>query len=316
MVPLELIRDFERQMKAMRIGDTPLKRLQKIERRLGTRRLYVKLEGGNPTGTHKDRMALLLTIRAQKEGFDTIAAATCGNYGASLLHVCDKLGIQCKIYIPSEFEGTRNAEIASAGGKIVEVDGNYESAIITCAKDCAVNGWYNANPGGGNHELGIYSYSYIAKEVAQSIGRQPDWVAVPVGNGTIISGVWQGFQSMGMKPRMLGTSNNNAAVRGMVLGRDEPVPVPDMHLTHVNDPLAGNYLPDAVDAIRAVAESKGLAMEIPDEEMVDAARLLADEEGLDILPASASTLAGIRHLETKTHTFVMVATARGDVVGT
>ena len=316
MVPLELIRDFERQMKAMRIGGTPLRRLQKIERRLGTRRLYVKLEGENPTGTHKDRMALLLTLRAMKEGFDTIAAATCGNYGASLLHVCDKLGIQCKIYIPTEFEGTRSTEIANAGGKIVEVDGNYEKAILTCARECAVNGWYNANPGEGNHELGIYSYSYIAKEVAQSIGRQPDWVAVPVGNGTIISGVWQGFQSMGMKPRMLGTSNNNAAVRGMVLGREEPVPVPDMRLTHVNDPLAGNYLPDAVDAIRAMTESKGLAMEIPDEEMVDAARMLANEEGLDILPASASTLAGIRHLETKTHTFVMVATARGDVVGT
>ena len=316
MVPLELIRDFERQMKAMRIGNTPLRRLQKTERLLGIRRLYMKLEGENPTGTHKDRMALLLTIRAQKEGFDTVAAATCGNYGISLLRVCDKLGIQCRIYIPTEFEGSRSAEISNAGGEIVDVDGSYERAIGNCARDSAAKGWYNASPGGGNQELGIYSYSYIAKEIAQSIGRQPDWVAVPVGNGTILSGVWQGFQSMGMKPRMLGTSNNNAAVRGMVLGRDEPVPVPDMRLTHVNDPLAGNYLPDAVNAIRAMTESKGLAMEIPDEEMVRAARMLADEEGLNILPASASTLAGIRHLDIKTHTFVIVATARGDVVGT
>lgn len=315
MVPLELMRDFERQMKAMRIGNTSLRRLQKLERRLGTRRLYVKLEGENPTGTHKDRMALLLTLSAQKAGHDTIAAATCGNYGASLLHVCDKLGMQCNIYIPTEFEGTRSAEISNAGGRIIKVDGNYEDAILTCARDCAARGWFNANPGGRNNELGIYSYVHIAKEIAQSIGRQPDWVAVPVGNGTILSGIWQGFQSMGMKPRLLGTSNNNAAVRGMILGRDVPVPVPDMRLTHVNDPLAGNYLPDAIDAIRAMTESKGLAMEIPDEEMVEAARMLAEEEGLDILPASASTLAGIRHLETKTHTFVMVATARGGVVG-
>lgn len=314
MVPLELMREFERQMKAMRIGNTSLRRLQKIERRLGTRRLHVKLEGENPTGTQKDRMALLLTLNAQKKGYDTVAAATCGNYGASLLHVCDKLGMQCKIYIPTEFEGTRSAEIADAGGKVVPVSGNYEKAILTSARDSAVNRWYNANPGEGNSELGMYSYSFIAREIAQSIGRQPDWVAVPVGNGTILAGVWQGFQSMGMKPRMLGTSNNNAAVRGMTMGRLEPVPVPDMRLTHVNDPLAGNYLPDAVEAIRAMVESKGLAMEIPDEEMVEAARMLAEDEGLNVLPASASTLAGIRHLETKTHTFVLVATARGDVV--
>jgi threonine synthase len=56
-------------------------------------------------------------------------------------------------------------------------------------------------------------------------------------------------------------------------------------------------------------------MEISDEEMVEAAEMLLEEEGLDILPASASALAGIRHLETKTHTFVLVATARGNPGG-
>ncbi|MGB2582439.1 MAG: pyridoxal-phosphate dependent enzyme [Thermoplasmata archaeon] len=312
MIPHELVRDFERQMKAMRIGDTPLKRLQKIEKLLGTRRLHVKLEGENPTGTHKDRMALLLTLSARKAGYDTIAAATCGNYGASLLRVCDKLGVQCRIFIPTEFEGSRSAEIIDAGGKRVPVQGVYEDAIATCVRECAANGWYNANPGGKNSELGIYAYTFIAKEVAQALGKQPDWISVPVGNGTVLAGIWQGFQSMGMKPRMLGTSNNNAAVRGMVMGREVPVPVPDMTLTHVNDPLAGNYLPDAEDAIRAMIESKGQGMEISDEEMVEAAEMLLEEEVLDILPASASALAGIRHLETKTHTFVLVATARGN----
>ncbi len=315
MIPLELVREFERQMKAMRIGDTPLKRLQKIERLLGIRRLHVKLEGENPTGTHKDRMALLLTLSAGKEGYDTVAAATCGNYGASLLSICDKLGMQCRIFIPTDFEGTRTAEITDAGGKIVPIQGDYENAIKTCTRQCAANKWYDASPGGKNGRLGIYAYTYVAKEMAQTLGKQPDWVSAPVGNGTILAGIWQGFQSMGMKPRMLGTSNNNAIIRGMVVGREVPVAVPDMTLTHVNDPLAGNYLPDAADAIRAMIDSKGQGMEISDEEMVEAARMLLEEEGLDILPASASALAGIRRLETKTHTFVMVATARGNLGG-
>lgn len=311
-----MVREFEMQMKALRIGDTPLRRLQKVERELGIRRLHIKLEGENPTGTHKDRMALLLVLDARRKGMDTVVVATCGNYGAALLHVADKLGARCRIYIPSEFEGLRSAEISGAGGEIVPVEGNYEQAIRASSRDARNNGWYDANPGGPNNELGMFSYTYIAREIGQSLGRHLDWVSVPVGNGTVLAGIWHGFQSMGMKPHMLGVANNNAAVRGMVLKSEGPVPVPDMALTHVNDPLAGNFLPDAEEAIRAVYESNGLGMEISDEEMVDAARTLADLEGLDILPASAGTLSGIVRLEAKSHTYVMVATARGDIGST
>ena len=300
-------------MKAMRIGATPLKRCSKIEKRLGVRRLHVKLEGENPTGTHKDRMALMVVLDARSKGCDTVAAATCGNYGAALLKVCDKLGMNCTIYIASEFEGSRNTEIVDAGAQLVRIDGNYEDAIRRCSRDCSQNGWHDANPGGANKEAGIYAYTYIAKEIAQALGRRPDWVSVPVGNGTILAGVWQGFTSIGMKPHMLGTSNNNAIIRGMVTKTYALKPVPDMTLTHVNDPLAGNFLPDAEEAIAAMVDSNGSGMEIMDEEMVSASQMLLEEENLDILPASAGALAGIMRLETKSHTFVAVATARGDL---
>lgn len=313
MITNELARDFEMQMKALRIGNTPLRRIQKVERRLGVRRLHIKLEGENPTGTHKDRMALLMALDAARKGKDTLAAATCGNYGAALLHVSDKLGLKCKIYIASEYEGVRNAEILRSGGDLVPVSGTYEDAIKACSRDCYVNGWHDCNPGGANRELGAFSYTFIAREIADSLGRKPDWVGVPVGNGTVLAGVWQGFRHIGMKPHMLGTSNNNAAIRGMVTKAFVPVPVPDMKLTHVNDPLAGNHLPDAEEAIKAMVESNGAGMEVTDEEMVDVARILLEEEKLSVLPASASALAGIMRLETKTHTFVIVATARGDL---
>lgn len=300
-------------MRALRIGNTPLRRIQKVEKLLGVRRLHVKLEGENPTGTHKDRMALLMALDALKTGRETLVAATCGNYGAALLYVADKLGLKCRIYIPSEYEGLRNAEILSSGGDLVRVTGTYEDAIKKCSRDCVANGWHDCNPGGANRDLGIFSYTFIAREIADVLGRRPDWVSVPVGNGTVLAGIWQGFRGIGMRPHMLGTSNNNAAIRGMVTKAYVPVTVPDMILTHVNDPLAGNHLPDAEEAINAMVESNGEGMEITDEEMLEAARVLLDEERLSVLPASASTLAGVMRLETKTHTFVMVATARGDL---
>jgi len=314
LVPLELIREFERQMRELRIGQTPLRRLQNVERRLGVRRLHIKLEGENPTGTHKDRMALLLALDARSKQFDTLTVATCGNYGAAMAHVCSRLGLKCRVYMPADIEGLRNREIESLGGELVPVQGDYERAMVVSAEEARSNGWYEANPGGKNSELGIYSYTHIAREVAQDLGRQPDWVSVPVGNGTVLTGIWKGFLSLKMKPKMLGYANNNAAVRGIVTGAMVPVPFPNMILTHENDPLAGNYLPDAQEAINAIVESKGTAIEMPDEVMAEAARILMEDENLDILPASAGAIAALASIESRSNNLVAVATTRGHFV--
>jgi len=311
LIPLELIREFEMQMKALRIGNTSLRRAQKLEKRLGVRRLHIKMEGENPSGTHKDRMALLLALDARKKGFDTLAAVTCGNYGAALAYVCEKLNMNCSIYIPSEFVAPRRPEIEKRGARVVIVDGDYEAALKSANEEALRNHWYNANAGGSNKDLGIYSYSFIAREIAQSLGRQPDWVSVPVGNGTVLAGVWQGFRAMGMKPRVLGCSNNNSAVRGVVNKMKVMLDVPDLEITEINEPLSGNFLPDGQDAVDSIVESNGAGAEVSDEELVKASKIAWEDEGLDLLPASAGAIWGIAQLESRNHTFVAVATGRG-----
>jgi threonine synthase len=310
VIPLELIREFEMQMKALRIGDTPTTRVQRLEKRLGVRRLHLKLEGENPTGTHKDRMALLLALDARKKGLDTLAATTCSNYGAALAYVCEKLNMKCKIYIPADFHASRRPDIEAMGGEVTLVKGDYEATMKVCADDALRNHWYNANPGGSSRELGVYSYTFISREIAQALGRSPDWVSVPVGNGTVIGGVWQGFRGMGMKPRVLGCSNNNSAVRAVLSKSRAPVFVPDLHITEVNEPLSGNFLADPEEAISAMLDSNGAASEITDEDMVKMSKTIKQEEGLDILPAAAAALAGIAAMDSKSHTYVAVLTSR------
>lgn len=311
MIPLELIREFERQMKSLRIGGTPLVRAQKLEKVLGVRRLQLKLEGENPSGTHKDRASLLHCLDARIAGKKAVTAVSCGNFGAALTYVADKLDMRSYIYIPRGFAAPRRAEIESMGGTVVDVDGDYEAALLRSISDSVANGWYNANPGGANKELGVYAYTFIAKEIAQDMGRQPDWVSVPVGNGTLIGGVWRGFRSIGMKPRMLGMSNNNSAIHGLATGQRDQVDVPRLEITEINEPLAGNFLADPEEAIAAVVESGGAAVEVPDAELIEASRVIKLEEGLDILPASAGTVTAIGRLESKNHTFVAVLSGRG-----
>ncbi len=311
MIQSELIRDFEMQMRELRIGHTVLKRAQKLEKKLGVRRLHLKLEGENPSGTHKDRMALLLALDARNKGKKVMAAVTCGNYGAALAYVCGKLDMQCQIYVPSTFAATRNKDIEAYGGRIVVAEGDYEAALNASTRDIDRNGWYNANPGGTNKEIAVYSYSFISKEMAEELGGQPDWVSVPFGNGTLIAGVWQGFRSMSMKPRILGYSNNNSAVRGLVNKSKQPIPVPDLQITHINEPLSGNFLLDDKEGMEAVLDSNGAAFEVSDEELLKASKLIMAQEGIDVLPASAGAVKAIEDLDSRNHTFVAVLTGRG-----
>jgi threonine synthase len=311
LIPLELIREFEMQMRSLRIGTTSLKRAPKLEKRLGIRRLHLKLEGENPSGTHKDRAALMNALDARKKGKNAITAVSCGNYGAALAYVAEKLDMDCHIYIPCDFASPRKAEIESMGAKVVLIKGDYEAAMRKSTEDSAKGDWYNANPGGENKELGIFAYTYIAKEIAQSLGRQPDWVSVPVGNGTLMGGVWQGFRGMSMKPRMLGVSNNNSAIHGLVAGARDSLEVPDLEITEINEPLSGNFLLDPEEVISAVIDSNGVAQEVPDEDLVKAAEIIMKEEGLDVLPAAAGSVWGISRLESKNHVFVAVVTAKG-----
>lgn len=311
MIALELIREYEKQMRELRIGNTPISRAQKLEKRLGIRRLYLKREGDNPSGTHKDRMALIYALDARSKGIDTVVSASCGNYGAALAYVCDKLNMKCHVYLPSEFCAPRRPELERMGAQIVVAKGLYEDAVAESIRDASRKGFYNANAGGASKELGFYAYSYISKEIAKDMGRQPDWVSVPVGNGTCFVGIWNGFRSMSMKPRMLGVSNNNSAIRGVVLKTWAEMPVPDIKFTEVNEPLAGNVICDAEETISSIIESNGTGVEVPDEELIEAAEVIREEEGLDILPASAGAVWGITKLDSRNHVFVSVLTGRG-----
>jgi cysteine synthase len=115
------------------IGQTPLVELRKVAP-AGSARVIMKLEGGNPTGNMKDRMAKAAIEAAEKDGRlqpgGTVVEYTGGSTGASLALVCAAKGYRCKIVTSDAFsaEKTRTAQafgaeitlIPSDGGKITE----------------------------------------------------------------------------------------------------------------------------------------------------------------------------------------------------
>jgi threonine synthase len=285
----------------LEVGDTNLVRARNVERETGTRQLFLKFEGGNPTGTQKDRVAFALAHDALRRGFDAITVATCGNFGAALSFAASLAGLRCLVFVPTGYRTRRLNEIGSYGAEIVRSEGDYETAVRRSVERAAGEELYDANPGGANTPLQLRAYAAIADEIYDELRDAPAAVAVPVSNGTTLAGIYRGFRSLYQRgrtsrmPRMIAGSSfgKNPIVRSFARGLEwcedlEPGRVKE---TAVNEPLINWHAFDGDLALQAVRRSGGQAGNASDREMMAHARLLRTKEGLQVLPASTAGLA-------------------------
>ena len=156
------------------VGDTHLSRARNIEREQSLRQIYLKFDGGNPTGTQKDRIAFAQAMDALRRGFDTVTAATCGNYGAAVALAASFAGIRCVIFIPSGYRSRRLDEMRSYGAEIVTVDGDYEASVVASRQRAEHDELYDANPGGANTPIQMRAYGEIANEIYDELQGCPD----------------------------------------------------------------------------------------------------------------------------------------------
>jgi threonine synthase len=298
----ERIESFE-DIINMEVGDTSFTRARNLERESGIRQMFLKFEGNNPTGTQKDRIAFSQCHDALRRGFDTITVATCGNYGASIALAAKLAGLQCKIFIPQDYHTQRIDEMKVYGAEVERCQGNYEESVRYSIERAESSGWYDANPGGVNTPLQIMSYAEIAYEIYDALRDAPKMVAVPVSNGTLITGVYRGFVNLYKRgktsriPRMIAASSThkNPIVYSYRKNLDRCIDLtPDsIKETAVNEPLINWHSFDGNDALYSIRASHGAAYDISDEKMLRLSRLLKEKEGLHVLPASTAGLAAL-----------------------
>jgi cysteine synthase len=112
------------------IGNTPLVELKRLSPRPGVR-IYAKLEGYNPTGSVKDRVARSLIERAEEEGLigpgQTILEPTSGNTGISLAMICRRKGYALKVVMPDNVTQERTQLLRMYGAEIVYSPGEQGS---------------------------------------------------------------------------------------------------------------------------------------------------------------------------------------------
>ena len=178
------------------IGDTGLTRARSLERAFGLRQLYLKFEGGNPTGTQKDRIAFAQVMDALRRGYDAVTLATCGNYGVAMASAASLAGLRCLAFVPERYHSNRLQEIRDLGAELVLVPGDYETAVEISRRAAVERELYDANPGGANTAIQLRAYGQIAYEIYDELRDAPAAVAVPVSNGTTLAGIHWGFASL------------------------------------------------------------------------------------------------------------------------
>ncbi len=285
------------------IGKTSLIPAHTLGRKIGAEELYLKLEGENPTGTHKDRLAIQHVDDAIIRNYDTITVGSCGNYAVAISFVACKSSLRCVVFIPKNYSGSCRSYLKEYGAEIHTVDGGYEEAVIASRKRAKEEGWYDANPGNKNTPTSMVAYVDISDEIQVQLGETPASISVPVGNGTTIAGIHLGYRLLWHKhrakdiPRMIGASSkgNNAVIESFLKGLQEmeDLSPEDIRETEVNEPLLNWHAYDGQEALNAIYDTSGIALGLTDEDLLYYQKLLKEED-IDALPASAAALGGLK----------------------
>jgi threonine synthase len=181
-------------------GDTPVVRLNRLTEELGLDAVDIKLEGSNPTGSHKDRMTAQFIARAVAKGASVVAAASSGNAGASLAAYAAAAGLACAIVTTPKMSPPwrRAIELTCAELHFVEEPLDRWRFIAEKSKSA---GWFSATnlcqPPVGSEPFGVEGYKTLAYELLenpQTAGA--DTIVVPTARGDLLWGIYAGFNEL------------------------------------------------------------------------------------------------------------------------
>ena len=274
-------------------GDTPLVRSRRLGPRLGCPDLFFKLEGCNPTGSFKDRGMVVAIAKAMEENCVGVMCASTGNTSASAAAYSAYCGLACWVLIPKgEVALGKLAQAMAYGARILLVDGNFDAALALVrafTETHPITLVNSVNP----HR--IEGQKTAAFEISDVLDDAPDYLFIPVGNAGNITAYWRGFveyHQLGRSdtlPRMMGFQAEGAAP----IVRGEPVPFPQTIASaiRIGNPASWRA------AERARDQSGGVIDAVSDDEILEAYRLLASQEGIFGEPASAASVAGLLKMQ-------------------
>lgn len=192
------------------IGGTALVRLDSLVPP-GAAEVWVKLEGTNPTGSYKDRMAVSLIEgalhREEVRSGDTVVEYTGGSTGTSLAMVCAVTGLRFTAVFSDAFSASKRQAMEAFGATVVverSDDGLITSELADRmrrrALDLADRDRHHYADQFGSPDV-PRGYASIGREVAEALDGELDAVCMAVGTGGALMGTLAGLAETGVHPR-------------------------------------------------------------------------------------------------------------------
>jgi cysteine synthase len=250
------------------VGDTPMLQLKKLVP-AGSADIFVKLEYLNPGGSVKDRAAIGLIERAEREGKlrpgGTIVEATAGNTGIGLALIGVNRGYKVRMFVPEKFSEEKVLIMRALGAEVIRTPedegmrGAIERANELVASDpsalMTAQFENSANPD--------FHYQTTAREIFEQMDGRID--AVTVGSGT--AGTFTGVARF-LKERLPQVYTVAVETQGSVLGGGQPGP-------HKVEGIGASFIPRNFD--RSVCDE---IMMVTDDQAFDMVKQLAAREGV------------------------------------
>jgi threonine synthase len=283
-------------------GMTPLLQANRLARRLGLKKLYIKNDAVNmPTLSFKDRVVSVALSKAKEFGFSTVSCASTGNLANSTAAIAAHAGLDCCVFIPADLESGKVMGTVVYGPTVMAVEGNYDQVNRLCCEVANTHGW-----GFVNINLRPY-YSEGSKtlgyEVAEQLGWElPDHIVAPLASGSLFTKIYKGFEEFtklglvaGKQVRFSGAQAEGCSpiAQAYAENRDFVKPVkPD---TIAKSIAIGNPA-DGIYALEIARKTNGNIAAVNDAEIVEGIKLLAETEGIFTETAGGTTVAVLKKL--------------------
>ena len=303
----------------LRVGWSPLYEEPRLAEQLGLKRLWVKDDGQNPTASLKDRASAMAVAKAREAGAQVIACSSTGNAASSLAGNAAAAGLKTYIFVPSRAPKGKVAQLMTFGATVISVQGSYEDTFELSKQAIDKWGWYNRN-------AAINPYlsegkKTVSLEIMEQLNWEvPDYIAISVGDGCTIAGLWKGLKDLyaigfiDKLPRLISAQAAGCCPLNRAITNNEDwYPMEENTLA---DSIAVGVPRNADKALMAIRESGGLVVNVSDEEIMAAQKLLGMTCGVFGEPAGVTGAAGVKKLCEqgvigKNDTVVSVVTGNG-----
>lgn len=283
-------------------GMTPLIQTKRLGASLGSRNVWIKDEGLNPTGSFKARGLSAAISMARELRIRKIAIPSAGNAASAAAAYSAAAGIEAHIFMPVDVPKSNYIECKSLGAKVTLVDGLISDCARIVAERKDQEGWFDMST--LKEPYRIEGKKTMGYEVAEQLGWQlPDAILYPTGGGVGLIGMWKAFDEMERlgwigteRPKMIAVQVEGCqpVVRAFERGEERTE-----FWQGASTVASGLRVPKPLGDVlilHAIRESGGTAVAVSDEEALKAGRELASLEGIFAAPEGAACVAALRKL--------------------